>query len=359
MRAFQFFCSLVMTAFLCLVLPLTSMAEPVKLKTGWLDEHEIFLMWYAIDKGWDKEEGLAIELVYFDSGIDALSALPSGGWVLGGFGALPGIMGNLRHDLYVIGIGNDESLSNGILVRPDSPILEVKGYNKEYPDVYGSPETVKGKEFLVTTISSAHYTLAQWLRVLGLTEADIVIKNMDQPQAVGALSAGIGDGVALWSPHMLVGEEKGWKVAATPESCGAKLPIVLVAERNFADANPEIVAKFLRIYLRSVAMIRNEPVENIVPEYQRFFFEWVGKQYSAELARRDIESHPVFDLEEQLAIFDASSGKSTLQTWLGDIAHFFGAIGRITPEDVAKVEDARYATDKFLKLVKNPASSPS
>ncbi len=351
MRIFQFFCSLAMTAFLCMSLPLTAMAAPVKVKTGWLDEHEIFLMWYAIEQGWDKEEGIDVELVYFDSGIDALSALPSGAWTLGAFGALPGMMGNLRHDLYIIGIGNDESQTNGILVRPDSPMLEVKGYNPENPEVYGSPETVKGKEFLVTTVSSVHYTLAHWLRVLGLKESDVVIKNMDQPQAVGALAAGIGDGVALWAPHMFVGEEKGWKTVATPASCGTTLPIVLVADRKYADENPAIVAKFLRTYLRAVEMIRNEPVEKIVPEYQRFFFEWVGKQYSAELAKRDIESHPVFTLDEQLALFDASKGKSTVQTWLGEIAHFFGDIGRITPEDVAKVGEADYATDKFLKLV--------
>lgn len=351
MRIFQFFCSLAVTAFLCVSLPLTALAAPIKVKTGWLDEHEIFLMWYAIEQGWDKEEGLDIELVYFDSGIDALSALPSGGWTLGAFGALPGMMGNLRHDLYVIGIGNDESLTNGILVRPDSPILDVKGYNPENPEVYGSPETVKGKEFLVTTVSSAHYTLAHWLRVLGLRESDIIIKNMDQPQAVGALTAGIGDGAALWAPHMFVGEEKGWKTVATPASCGTTLPIVLVADRKFADSHPEIVAKFLRIYLRAVEMIRHEPMEKVVPEYQRFFFEWVGKQYSAELAAHDLASHPVFTLDEQLALFDATNGKSAIQGVLGEIARFFGEIGRITAEDVAKVGNAEYATDRFLKLV--------
>ena len=43
--------------------------EPAfKLETGWLPEHETFLIWYAKQKGWDKQEGLDIVLNRFDSG---------------------------------------------------------------------------------------------------------------------------------------------------------------------------------------------------------------------------------------------------------------------------------------------------
>ena len=46
----------------------------------------------------------------------------------------------------------------------------------------GSPETVRGKTFLCTTMSSPHMALSSWLKVLGLTDKDVVIKNMDQPR---------------------------------------------------------------------------------------------------------------------------------------------------------------------------------
>lgn len=91
-------------------------------------------------------------------------------------------------------------MTNSVLVRPDSPIAKVKGYNKDFPEVLGSPDTVKGKTFLTTTVSSAHYGLSSWLKVLGLTDKDITIKNMDQAQALAAFDNGIGDGVALWLP---------------------------------------------------------------------------------------------------------------------------------------------------------------
>ena len=57
-------------------------AAPVKLRTAWLDEHEAFLVWYAKEKGWDKEEGLDIEMLLFSSGMAQLNALPAGEWVL-------------------------------------------------------------------------------------------------------------------------------------------------------------------------------------------------------------------------------------------------------------------------------------
>ena len=119
----------------------------VKVPTAWLDEHETFLMWYAKEKGWDKEAGLDIEMKLFNSGPDILNALPSGEWVFAGMGAVPAMLGNLRYDTIIIANGNDESMTNGVVVRKDSPISKVKGWNKDYPDVLGSPETVKGKTF--------------------------------------------------------------------------------------------------------------------------------------------------------------------------------------------------------------------
>ena len=92
----------------------------VKVPTAWMDEHETFLMWYAKEKGWDKDAGLDVEIKYFNSGADILNALPSGEWVFAGMGAVPAMLGNLRYDTIIIGNGNDESMTNGVVVRKDS-----------------------------------------------------------------------------------------------------------------------------------------------------------------------------------------------------------------------------------------------
>lgn len=130
-----------------------------KVPTAWMNEHETSLIRYAKEEGWNKEAGPDIDIQYFGSGMDILNALPSGSWVFAGMGGVPAMMGNLRYGTSVITIGNDESMTNSVLVRPDSPIAKVKDYSKDLPEVLGSPDTMKGKTFLTTTVFSAHYGL--------------------------------------------------------------------------------------------------------------------------------------------------------------------------------------------------------
>lgn len=348
------FCLAVALALSICFVPMALSAEKsIKINTAWMPEHETFLVWYAKQKGWDKEEGLEIELKYFDSGMAMIEALPAKQWVLGGIGGVPMVVGALRLGAYLIAIGNDESVTNVVMVRPDSPILKHKGWNPKFPDVYGSPETIKGKTVLVTTVSSAHYALSKWLEVFGLKDADVVIKNMDQAQAVAAFEAGIGDIVALWAPHLYHGLQKGWKIVADIKSCGAALPIVLIGDKEFCDKNPETVAKFLRVYLRGVNLQKREGVK-LAADYRKFLKDWGGMDISEDVAQKEIEMHPVFNLEEQLKLFDKSKGESTVEAWQRGILEFFTAQGRFKPEEKKKVEETPYITDKFLKLVKQP-----
>ena len=327
-------------------------AGTVKVPTAWLGEQEAFLIWYAKEKGWDAEAGLDIQMQLFDSGADILNALPSGQWVFAGMGAVPAMLGNLRYNTSVIALGNDESACNAVMVHPDNPIAKVRGWNKDYPDVLGSPETVKGKTFFVTTLSSAHYALHSWLEILGLSTGDIVIKNMEQEQALKKFQGNVRDGVALWAPYMFVAGDEGALVAADVRAAKKGHPIVLVADTVYAEAHPDVTASFLGVYLRAVDMFKATSPERLVEEYQRFYKSFVGKEYETALALKDLQGHPVFTLEEQLQLFDEASGPSQVQKWQADVAAFFRAIHRITDEEAHKVESGKYATDVYLKLIK-------
>ena len=331
-----------------------SAAPLTKIRTAWMDSYETFAMWYAKEKGWDKEAGLDIDILFFDSGMAILNALPAGEWQYSCLGGVPAMMGNLRYGTSVIGVGTDESACVAVLARPDNPVFKTKGLNPKHPGVFGSPEDVRGKTILCTTVSSAHFALTAWLDAVGVKPTEVTIKNMDQPQALAAFENGIGDFVALWAPHMYAGTDKGWKVAGTPNTCGVGLPTVLMGDKKFCDANPELVAKFLRVFLRSANMLQKEAPESLAPEYCRFFQEFVGKSFTPEMAALDIKTHPVFNLEEQLALFDGSKGQSKAAKWMADIAEFFAGVGRITPDELKVVKDGSYSTDKFLKLVKQP-----
>ncbi|MHC1753217.1 ABC transporter substrate-binding protein [Humidesulfovibrio sp.] len=329
---------------------LAQAAEAKVLNTTWQAEHETFVPWYAKAQGWDKAEGFEFKLHMFDSGMAQIEALPAKQWVVGGTGGVPMMFGALRHNAYLIAIGNDESVTNAVLVRPDSPILKTKGFNKQFPEVYGSPESVKGKTILCTTISSGHYAMSLWLKSLGLTDKDVIIKNMDPAQCVAAFQKGIGDAVVLWAPQMYNGLKKGWKVASDVKKAGGFVPIVLIGDKDYCDKNPEEVAKFLKIYFKGIDMIRKDGVK-LAPEYKKFL-GWAGLRMSEDEAKMDLELHPVFTLEEQLKMFDSSKGQSQVQAWQKDLVNFFTGLGKLKPAEGEKLSSGFYITDKFLKMVK-------
>ena len=74
-----------------------SAAPLTKIRTAWMDSYETFAMWYAKEKGWDKEAGLDIDILFFDSGMAILNALPAGEWQYSCLGGVPAMMGNLRY----------------------------------------------------------------------------------------------------------------------------------------------------------------------------------------------------------------------------------------------------------------------
>ncbi|MBZ2171696.1 nitrate ABC transporter substrate-binding protein [Desulfovibrio sp. DS-1] len=324
-------------------------AAPQVLHTTWQAEETTFNAWYAKEKGWDKELGLEFKLHMFDSGMAQVEALPARQWVLGATGGVPMMLAALRHDAYLIGIGDDDSLANAVLVRPDSPILKTKGFNPQYPELYGHPDDVKGKTILVTTISSGHYAMSLWLRSMGLTDKDVVVKNMDPAQALAAFEKGIGDAVVLWAPLLYNGLKKDWKVASDVRKAGGFVPIVLIGDKKFCDENPEVVARFLKIMFRGIDMLRQEGV-GLTPEYTRFL-KWAGLQMAEDEARMDLLMHPVFTLEEQLRMFDASKGESQVQAWQKDLVKFFTGLGKLKPAEGEKLQPGLYITDKFLKMV--------
>ena len=52
------------------------------LRTAWLGEHEAFLTWYAKEKGWDKEAGLDIIMLRFDSGKSLIENVRAYDWAI-------------------------------------------------------------------------------------------------------------------------------------------------------------------------------------------------------------------------------------------------------------------------------------
>ncbi len=123
-----------------------------RIKVSMMMEHEGFLMWYAVKQGWDRKVGVNIDLTILDTnGIDLMNRhrIDPSSWDVTCVTSIPLIVGSNQMPLEIIGIANDESNTTGIYVRPDSDILTTKGWNEDFPNVYGSPDTIKGKKFAI------------------------------------------------------------------------------------------------------------------------------------------------------------------------------------------------------------------
>jgi len=200
--------------------------------------------------------------------------------------------------------------------------------------------------------------MGSYLSVFGLADKDVVVKNMDQASIMAAFEKGIGDFACIWAPYTYTAEAKGWKEVGNVDSAGRGIPLVLIGDKEYSDKNPEVAAKFLRIILRAINKLKEEgPTAQNVNLYLKMYKEWAGMEYKYEDAKKDIESHPVFQLDEQLKLFDASKGESETQRWERLLAEFLNANGRIKDEEFAKVKNVGWVTDKFLKMVKTPIPS--
>lgn len=139
--------------------------------------------------------------------------------------------------------------------------------------------------------------------------------------------------------------------------CKVGNPIVLIADTAYAERTLKSPRNSSASTCAPSTCCRRNPWNPSFPNTSAFFLEWAGKNYSPELSLTDLKTHPVYNLEEQLALFDTSKGMSTAQKWQSDIAKFFASVGSINKDELKKVENGAYATDKYLKLVKTPIPS--
>jgi NitT/TauT family transport system substrate-binding protein/sulfonate transport system substrate-binding protein len=109
------------------------------------------------------------------------------------------------------------------------------------------------------------------------------------------------------------------------------------------------------MYFRGINMLKNEGSSpEMIKLYQEFLREWGGMDLNDQLAKMDIDAHPVYDLDEQLALFNSAEGESKAAAYQRMLAEFFAGLQKLTPKELEKVNSSGYVTDKFLKLVEKP-----
>jgi len=303
--------------------------------------------WMALEDKWVGDSPIDLKFILFPSGAPQNEALAAGEWDVGAMGTVPTMMANLRHGAYLIAISNDESETNDIWVRPDSPLLKTKGFNPQYPDIYGSPDDWKGKKILATTVSTGHYALSATLKALGLKDSDVQIVHMEQSQAIPAFEANQGDILQLWAPFSYIAESKGWVKVSSGKRAGVMIPGGVVVRKEFAEQHPDKVVEWLDLYMKGIDYMKGDP-QGATDWLYRYFKDYCGLELEKELVAKEFQLRPLFGVEEQIKLLE-NPEKS--KKWMGEIAQFFVDQGKMTIEEKEKYLNSHFVEPKFMKIL--------
>lgn len=289
----------------------------------------------AAEKGWWAEVGLKPEFSTFPAGVPQIAASASKSWDVGGTGSVPAVLGAARYNLLTIGITNDESVGNALLATS----AKVGGFLK-------NPQSIKGQTIVLTANSTGDYAVQSCLAKWGLKKADVTIKSMGQAEVISAMSSNNADLGGLWAPNIYTVEEKiGARVICSGKDAGAIVPGALVVRADYAKEQPQNVAKYLAVYLRSWQWMnahRNEAIAMM-----KKFYDIGGVTISEASMRKEFDTRPVYDLASQLRIMNRAGGASDVDKWMTQIGEFMKGTGTL-PEVPAA---SRYISDDYMKMV--------
>lgn len=290
---------------------------------------------YATVKGWWKEAGLTPTFSTFPAGAPQIAASAAKSWDVGGTGSVPAVLGAARFNILTIGLTNDESKANAMLVRGD-----------KFDAIKANPQLLKGQRLLLTTNSTVDYASRKCLTKFGLAQNDMQFVNLGQAQIITAITSNNGDIAGVWAPNTYTLEERAnAKYLCSGADAGAVVPGALVVRAEFAKEHPDDVAKFLAVFLRGWSWAKANPAEARTLALD--FYKQGGLETSARAMDQEFALRPTFGLDEQLKLMSRASGASTMDGWFSEIGKFLTEVGTIPSNSDPK----GYITDEFMARV--------
>src|SRR5258706_418623 len=240
-----------------------------------------------------------------------------------------------RNTLLTIGLTNDESAGNALVATA----AKADGYVK-------NPQSMKGQTIVLTANSTGDYAVQSCLAKWGLKKADVTVKSMGQAEIISAMSSNNADLGGLWAPNIYtMGEKAGAKVIWSGKDTGTVIPGALVVRADYAKEQPQNVAKFLAVYLRTWKWMNAHQPEAIA--MMKKFYEVGGVTISDASMKKEFDTRPTFDLAAHLKAMDRSKGASQVDQWMTQIAEFMKGAGTLPEAPAASA----YVTDEYMRLV--------
>ncbi|MEC2308930.1 aliphatic sulfonate ABC transporter substrate-binding protein [Bacillus atrophaeus] len=199
----------------------------------------------AKEKGWFEEafekEGIKVKWTEFQSGPPQFEGLAADKLDFSQVGNSPVISGQAAGISFKeIGLSQDGLKANGILVKKDSGIHNLKD--------------LKGKKIAVAKGSSGFDFLYKALDQAGLSADDVNIIQLQPDEATSAFENGAVDAWSIWEPYLSIQTLKHEaKIIANGESTDLYSPGFTLVRTKFADEYPDEVVRFVKVYDKAVA----------------------------------------------------------------------------------------------------------
>lgn len=197
---------------------------------------------------YEKELGVEVNIIQFDSGKDVNTALASGSVDITELGSSPtalGISSDVDYEVFWIGdiIGAAESL----VVKNDSGI--------------DSLEDLKGKKVATPFASTAHYSLLNALKLEGIDESEVTLLDLQPADIYAAWERGDIDAAYVWYPVLSQLLENGKVITHSGELAekGVITADLNVVRTEFAQQNPEIVINYVKAQIKANDVLLNDP----------------------------------------------------------------------------------------------------
>ncbi|WP_443770940.1 taurine ABC transporter substrate-binding protein [Anaerostipes sp.] len=229
---------------------------------------------------YEKQLGVKVKIVKFDSGKDVNTALAAGSIDVSELGSNPtalGIGNGLNYDVIYIGdiIGSAESL----VVKNRANVNSLK--------------ELKGKKIAVPFASTSHYSLLNALKQNGLTENDVKLLDMEPNDIHAAWKRGDIDAAYVWYPVLNTLQKDGKILTGSDKLAqkGILTADLIVARRDFAKSNRNLIVKYIKALNQANELDQKDSDRSIKDiakvlgisqkdaKFQRDGFEWiVGKK---------------------------------------------------------------------------------
>lgn len=290
--------------------PGLAFSQTSKVKVGYL--HTLAVdgqLWLADSMGLWKKEGLDMEFIKFQTGLELFQAMSGGsidvlstGAVLSNFPA--------RGQGKVFLINDVEFATAQLWVHPDMGINKISD--------------LAGKKISTTTGTTAHVFLDKALRANGVDPKSVDIVNQRMPDAVTAFISKAVPAVALWVPFNISVRTRvpTAKMLVDASAYYPKAAIVggWAARNDYYDKNKEVLAKIIRVWSVANDYMVKQPEKAI---------ETLQKNYYKDV--------PLADLKEQLGaqkMFTSAEwakmySDGTVTKWLQQVTDFFTEFAKI------------------------------